>query len=249
MTTDPIFILAWGGRTGSTWLQRMLTRTGGVLIWGEEGLFSPFHLARRDRWGMTAKPRRDALDLAEFRRCGTEADMCQLHPDRADFERVWAVMADELFGVAAAREGYPRWGKKEILWDACHVEWILGQWPEARIIYLYRDFLSVYRSHLGRNCHHGIEHDVLQKWLAHGRRSFDRLSLGDSRERLVRYESLMVDIAALLEWCGLPAIADAGSMTVLNSTQADLPPEHEEFYRRHLPIIRQLEEAAAAYAQ
>jgi hypothetical protein len=240
----PVFVLAWGARTGSTWLARLLTSTGGILMWGEEGLFQLLHPTRCADW-TCEKPAE--TDLYSFRAAKHEANLSRLLPFADDLEAALARFAEGLFGGAAAREGYRRWGKKEIDWDLPEIEWLRKAWPHAKVVYLYRDFRSVFASALGTGWFADDEAEVLRRWLTLGRLCLKRLAAVDSpNERLASYRQLTQDHAWLVRWCGLPPCRANLSNTI--STSVELSSRHEAFCARHRREIEELEQAAEGWA-
>lgn len=136
---DPILIFATGGRTGSTWMARALTSTGGVLIWPETRLLlAGLEYASTVNWGN---------NLAEFR-ADRSVRAC-LRPSEEDFNAGLRAMCETTLGGAARREGFSRWGTKKLYWRADQVQAAANLWPDGAIVILTRRFRETFASAIG----------------------------------------------------------------------------------------------------
>lgn len=170
----PIFVLAQTPRCGSTWVQRLLTSTGDVLIWGEGE-----ELLLGDMW---TKPKEENNEypentIHELRRNRSNMWMAVLRPFLQDSFSAKKVYLDRLFGVTAHKEGYSRWGVKSTEWDANGVLFMRQKYPECRIIMLARrfdeSFASLFKNKEARKYVAGQKTDLgemrkfCEQWILH----------------------------------------------------------------------------------
>ncbi|MBB5874097.1 hypothetical protein F4553_007531 [Allocatelliglobosispora scoriae] len=148
MAERPILILATGQRCGSTWLQRALTTHPGVFIWGEHGGALDTMLAAADTFAAWSNDQ-GALAGEEFEAAGTSGFMANLAPTEAVLrEQVHAMIRGLFRRLPDGSEpaGELRWGFKEVRYGAAFARRFTGYFPEARVIHLTRDPISVLRS-------------------------------------------------------------------------------------------------------
>lgn len=206
-----VFIMT-NPRSGSTWLQRVLTSTGDILIWGE-GAESTFAVG--PLWTMTP-PLHNANDLAKFRINGADMFMATLMPNIASAKIAYAATCESLYGSSAKEEGFDRWGKKETSWEEKNIEFMIEMFPESKIIFLVRDFDMSFMSEFRANIPHPdrtrtFEVDKMAStWVLHVALMMKYSGLNPDRVKLVKYEDLYKDdqpnnelIDSLLDWCGI----------------------------------------------
>ena len=213
--SNPVFILACGPRTGSTWLQRVFTSTGEVLIWGESGILFP--------WGMLWTPDKPSQkfcfddrnyegvhsgrDLHAFRQKGANMWMAVLNPTYSDAFKAHRFYLEKLYGETAKREGYPRWGAKETIWGESTAEFAVNH-SGGKVIFLTRKFEASFTSRFTgkaiQNRTH--ENDVklwCERWIKQHTYAFKHL--GKENVQYIHYEKLCDDEKVLLEllrWAG-----------------------------------------------
>lgn len=207
MRDDPIFILSVGPRCGSTWLQRVLTSTGGVLIWGETA-----HLWPVDASLVTPQAPEDRInDLHYFRDHGADMWMATLKPFMSDFEQAYKTMAEIAYAVPSEREGFPRWGLKETKWDPYVLPFVMKSWPGAQVIFLVRNFRDSFMSQFKDRTqpqNYSIDVDIdmcADAWIAEAQ--IIESWRENPRCKVVKYEDLSRDrkhVSDLLSWCKLP---------------------------------------------
>lgn len=152
----PIFIFAAGWRSGSTLLQRLLNSNSEVMIWGEayEHALPLYHLAA-PLAGLTKQP----LDLnfmsrhlarmpGELTATVTTKWIANLTPPPNDLKRAHLAFMDTLFATKAMEAKRPRWGLKMVRSDATVARYLKWLYPEAKILYMFRDPYASYRSYL-----------------------------------------------------------------------------------------------------
>jgi hypothetical protein len=114
-------VLAAGGRTGSTLLQRLLISTGEIMIWGEHGGLL-LDALQRFVYGM-----REWIDiaggrqLAQFAQQGWNSWIPNINPAHEAFLEGARAALWQSLAVPAARLGFPRWGFKEIRYNVAAV--------------------------------------------------------------------------------------------------------------------------------
>lgn len=235
-TTQPVFILAASPRTGSTWLQRVLTSTGEILVWGEN---SSLLFSYGDKWS-PSEEQDLPYDLNRFRRDRAKMWMAVLSPELRDAFAARKLYVERLYGMTSRREGYGRWGVKETRWNRDVVDFLKWAWPSCYIIFLTRDFRMSFTSRFKKTLNH-TEHfsrkdDVnsfCSQWVQqYG--TLDEILAEDnlSNMRLVRYENLLSGGDAILrdvcEWCGLESPPDPDQYKVKVSYSGDPDKRNKE---------------------
>jgi len=145
---DPIFICAIGWRCGSTLLQRVLMTDPRVFIWGEP----------LDRLGLLSRitdmvavvnpqwpPSRFWLTHREnVSRTGDW--VANLYPDPSDFKAGLRGFFDGWLAAPARRDGFARWGAKEVRWSGEQARVLRWLYPSARFILIARHPVVAYAS-------------------------------------------------------------------------------------------------------
>lgn len=146
---SPIFILAAGWRSGSTFLQRIIMAPRKAVIWGE-----PYRRAEmvdslaRQLTAFTRKWPADDYFVDRFDAGELEAQWtANLYPPLDDFIAAHIAYFQRAFEKPAARLGIPRWGFKEIVLGIDHARYLKWLFPRARIVFLYRNPYDAYRSY------------------------------------------------------------------------------------------------------
>lgn len=234
MNSCPIFVLGCR-RSGTTWIQRLITSTKEVLVWGETALISK-GLEIFDTW-TSDHDRGYDNDLHAFRKGGPQ--VAHLHPFARDLQSAWAEMMESSFGRGARREGYPRWGSKEIFWGQCHVDFIRSHWSDYRIVFLTRNFVDCYRSFVGTGWWTMPENKISyinNEWIRTA--SIVAGIENNDKERHFRYEDLLKDSRPLMEWCGINVSPQ--QLAFEGGTQANPSPEDWELARPYEQEITDL---------
>jgi hypothetical protein len=138
-TGPPVFVLAGGGRTGSTLVQRLLISTGEIMVWGEHGGVL-LDALQRFVYGMRDWIEREgvASQREAFLQQRANAWISNINPVHDAF--VTAARAALLHALAepAAALGYRRWGFKEIRYNGTAIGLLKTLFPDAPIIVLVR---------------------------------------------------------------------------------------------------------------
>lgn len=203
----PIFIFPCGGRSGSTWLARLLTSSKQILVWSETHILSQRFGYLNSVAYTYEEPTGKDTDLHYFRKHGTTMWSAALRPFERDFDKNWALMMDNLFGDAAKAEGYERWGLKEVTWTVGDLQFIRDHWEDYRVIFLIRNFMDCYRSAIGTGWLLGDtgRTGFIQEWLRMASQiNFNHNTQG--KERIFKYEHL--DKQTLADWCNITIPGD-----------------------------------------
>jgi len=207
VSQNPIFIFACSPRSGSTWLQRVITGTGVAMIWGEaaHGFFD-YTTAWTLETGDVANPH----DLHSFLEKDVAMWMAMLNPELKDAIAANKLYLERLYGVPSKAMGYRRWGCKQTRYGMHSVNAVSEAWPKSRIVFLVRNFEQAFQSRFKYNTNiqgfsRGADvQEFCELWesqatVAHQCRDRDNC-------RIVKYEDLRDDRKALqrlLRWLGL----------------------------------------------
>jgi hypothetical protein len=143
----PVFLLAGGGRTGSTLLQRLIISTRQVLVWGEHGgiLLPQMRklLNQTHSWIESANGYRM---LDEFKIDAHNAWVPNLNPEPTSLRSAGRAFIEQYLGASARKMGYTRWGFKEIRYGTEDVRMLQTLFPRASFVFLVRNPVSCLRS-------------------------------------------------------------------------------------------------------
>lgn len=143
----PVFLLAGGGRTGSTLLQRLIISTRQVLVWGEHGgiLLPQMRrlLSQTHSWIESANGYRM---LDEFKADAYNTWVPNLNPEPASLRSAGRAFLEQYLGASARKMGYARWGFKEIRYGAEDVRMLQTLFPRASFVFLVRNPVNCLRS-------------------------------------------------------------------------------------------------------
>jgi hypothetical protein len=213
--TGPVFLLAGGGRTGSTLAQRLVLSTRQVMMWGEHGgillpqlreLFRQIDERNKNAGGYNKLPLYRTNPKAVW--------VANMNPDPAFFIAGCRAFLDQSLGAAARQMGYSRWGFKEIRYGSAEALTLQRLFPRASFILLVRNPADCLRSIKGTDWYakdYGADPAVfLEEW---SRLSGELAEVQARLQRacLVRYEDLVSAPAAAVDviarTIGVPASA------------------------------------------
>lgn len=209
MAGEPIFLWACAPRSGSTWLQRVITANG-ALIWGEGSVLGlqatglPGSL-----WTPNEPPELEPdWDLRRFRKQRHEMWMAVLKPSEQVRDLALKAYCLTAFAGPARELGYDRWGVKETLWTPVDAECVRRLWPRARRVFLHRDPVRAFRSRFSESYSppEGKTREVDQREWCADYVARTRYAL-TQHDLLVEYERLVGEpeyLRALLAELGLP---------------------------------------------
>lgn len=214
-STGPVFLLAGGGRTGSTLVQRLILSTRQVMMWGEHGgVLIPQLRAlvkQIDAWN---KSEGGCDMLTEYRKTPDNSWVANMNPEATFFMTACQAFLYQSLGVPAQKMGYSRWGFKEIRYGATEALALQKLFPYASFIFLVRNPANCLRSIKATEWYakdHSAEPTIfLDKW---ARFSGELAEVQPRLQRacLVRYEDLISDpdstINTIAHTIGIPASA------------------------------------------
>lgn len=207
--SQPIFVLAGGGRTGSTLVQRLFISTNHVLIWGEQR--GAVISALRDLMKTTEIWREgDARGQYErFREHGYNQFIPNMIPDSNAFLHGCRSFLAGCFATAAQSLGYARWGFKEIRHGEDDALFLRALFPECTFIFLVRHPAACLQSIKATSWYEtGFAKDpkvFLDRWSTLSG-ELEAASCKQPRSALVRYEDLVSDPECVL--ARLAAVTD-----------------------------------------
>lgn len=194
---SPVFLFSAGMRSGSTFLQRMITASGQVLIWGESG-DALNHMADAYRnWHKKLYKDNGARFYQEFITVPYEDRpmvwSATMNPPLATIEENFLRFFDSVYGDLAHNLGYPRWGIKDVFSTLETAEFLKSIYPNAYFIFLVRNpidsILSIKRRKWGGDIRLNNPSLYYARMWNNLAVSFKRADFGF----LVRYEDLMND--------------------------------------------------------
>jgi len=254
-TGPPVFVLAGGGRTGSTLMQRLLISTGEIMIWGEHGgvlldALQRFVFGAR-QW---IEDGNGAEQRDSFMRQGWNAWIPSLNPEQESFLDGARAALLRTLAVPAARLGYRRWGFKEIRYNGAAVGLLKTLFPDSAIVILVRHPEAALRS-IKIATWYGKDYDArpetfLSRWAASSS-SLAACASAFGRVLVLRYEDLVGDservVAALAKHVGIDAgrFDPAALTTRLRGRENDEPTPFDERDRVALAAA-DVRQAAAA---
>jgi hypothetical protein len=147
----PVFILAAGWRSGSTLTQRLLCSSQELIVWGE-----PY---ARCRLVQNLAASTQAIN-ANYPHAGHLPDLSKTgpienqwianwFPPPSDFKEGIRAALDTVFARPAKKEGFARFGLKEVRLDADHGRFLKWVYPDARFLALVRNPWDAWRSAKG----------------------------------------------------------------------------------------------------
>ena len=143
--SKPLFIFSASWRTGSTLLQRLLNTDSDLLVWGEPQLLSYLKqmLSVGEKYFSQNQWVRDEVNSKPIYDCWTPT----LTPDSSDLLEALRLMFERIYLVPALKKGRRRWGFKEVREAAVANAGMMKKlFPDAKIIFLYRDPYDTYAS-------------------------------------------------------------------------------------------------------
>ena len=166
MSSDPVFVLSAGARTGSTLVQRLITSTRDALVWGEHDGQVLALLDDMERALRQCHDRGGARQFQAFLESGPQAWIANMVPAPDDVRRGLRAFLEAAFGAPAAALGYRRWGFKEIRYGAAQALYLQGLYPDARFVFVVRRPADCLRSYMGVPWYDHRPDAFLARWVA-----------------------------------------------------------------------------------
>lgn len=205
----PIFIFSSSWRSGSTLLQRFITATGDVLVWGETGGALNAIADAIAGWDqITADSSRrfpggvGGKGEAAYQKFITAPKsehaslwIANLSPPHAEILAGLRDMFDTLYRQPAQDFGYPRYGFKETRCDLNTARQLQTLFPNSRFLFLVRNPIDVILSLKRRNwMGRPAGHATLKYYAEHWRKHSSQFRQADFGLTL-RYEDFIADPA------------------------------------------------------
>ena len=213
----PVFVFGCAFRCGSTLLQRLISSSQQVFVWGENnGLVS--HLYRAGR-NLSAWSKFIGEQERDFQDEGFNAWVANLNPPFPEaYVAATRAFLQTYYVAETEARGFPRWGFKEVRYDAREASLLFRCFPESRLIFLLRDPRDVLASAAGTPWYEedGGAPAISKLWT---RNVTSLLALKDPRLLTLRYEALLEDpenwVGRIAEHVQVPAESlDLGILTV-----------------------------------
>jgi len=148
-TDAPIFLLSTGWRAGSTLLQRILVTDSRLLLWGEP--LGEMTLASKITQIVNGSLSPRNLEI--WRRQGNLTSsslatswIANLYPPGSDFRSALRSLFDRWLGEPARRNGFARWGFKEVRFGGSEAALLRWLYPQAKFVIISRHPYECYRS-------------------------------------------------------------------------------------------------------
>lgn len=209
ISPPPIFLFSSSWRSGSTLLQRFITATGEVLVWGETGGALNAIAEAAASWDqITADSARRFPNgiggkgeatyqkfIAAPKSAHAGLWIANLSPPYQDVLTELRGLFDTLYRQRARDLGYPRYGFKETRCDLDTARQLQALFPDARFVFLVRNPLDVILSIKRRNwMGRPAGHATLKYYADHWRMRAMQFRQADFGLAL-RYEDFVADPA------------------------------------------------------
>jgi len=141
----PLLVLAAGQRCGSTLVQRLLSSSPDVLIWGEHvGQLRLIFAAGTRLTGWTTAFGESGRQ--GFARSGHQSFMANLTPEAVHIDDAMRAFVEALFARPAAELGRTVWGFKEVRYGLAEATAFQRLFPDCRVVHITRDPRDILRS-------------------------------------------------------------------------------------------------------
>jgi len=237
----PVFLFAAGWRSGSTMVQRLLTSSGKLLIWGEAGgaigclaeaaerlrqMLAPGSELHRFGYGGDGASQYETFLRTPMRERAARWMAC-MNASEPTLNDALRAFLEHFYARPAAGLGYPRWGLKEVQSGAADVRFLASLYPAARFVLLIRHPLHCVlsakrRAWIDRRSERRPARFFASHWVRLAR-EFRQLGTG----RIVYYERLLEhesERGALAQYLALPPFPPA----FLSRNFADWPAVTDE---------------------
>lgn len=230
---EPIFLLAAGWRSGSTFLQRLLMPH--CFLWGEPfghaGLFES--LAEPLRCITQQWPEPHFFYQGESPDELSKRFIANLYPSMESLLQAHQSYLQTLFRDSAHQAGSTRWGIKEVRLTVDHALYLKWLFPKAKFLFLYRNPFDAYRSFAARKAigwqwyHRWPDRPLdVRTFAKHWRELVTSFLEGHQKVDglLVSYESIAAgNLAPIEEYLGFPLSQEAAQVNPSDGGPPPLP--------------------------
>ena len=237
-SSSPVFIFSAGWRTGSTMLQRILTASGNVLVWGESGgaidcmgdamqrymqMLGPG--GKKFRHGYGGNGAEQYQRFCENTSAGAGLWIASMNPGVDTITDGFRSFLDTIYAAPAAAMGFTRWGVKEVQLGLDSALFLRELYPNAKFIFMVRNPMSSLlsikrRDWMDQKGSRNAPRYYAEHWLRLAS-EFRQADFG----MLVQYETLVKDrdvIAAIGDYLDLEGIPQ----DFIETSHADWNPEN-----------------------
>lgn len=234
----PVFILSAGWRAGSTLLQRLLTASGNILIWGESGgaldcledamqrymqMLGPG--GGKFRHGFGGNGAEQYQRFCENTTAGAHTWIASMNPGLNTIREGFRNLFDTVYARPAAATGFSRWGVKEVQLGLDCARFLKDLYPDAKFVFMIRNPMDCMLSIKRRDwMDQKGSRDALQYYARHWLKLASEFRQADFG-MLVYYEELVRDadvLARLTDYMGLAGVAE----DFIGKSHADWKPEN-----------------------
>lgn len=156
--TQPVFIFSAGPRSGSTLLQRLITSSGEVLVWGESNgainnILNSLRLLEISLRPFNEGGAHGAEHFRNFLLSKNKSNqwVANMNPPIGHVMQTYKNMFENLYGAPAKALNFKRWGIKEVRGTKFTIHMLRLIFPEAKFIFLVRNPMHCLRSIKQRN--------------------------------------------------------------------------------------------------
>lgn len=231
----PVFVFSSSWRSGSTLVQRYITASGEVLVWGETGGALNALCDALAGWEqITAESSRRFPD--SLGGGGEKAYRKFIETPRPEQAQQWIAnltppyeeivehtrsLLNELYAKRAHALGYPRFGIKETRCDLATAQRLQAVFPDAKFVFLVRNPLEVMlsikrRNWMGRPAGHATLHYYAEHWRVRSQQ-FRQAGFGMA----LRYEDFIHDPALQARMMDYLAIGSRPAADFIQTSKAD----------------------------
>jgi len=209
LNENPVFVFSSSWRSGSTLVQRYITASGEVLVWGETGnALGALRDALAGWEQITADSSRHFTNsiggegekayrnfMATAKSEHAQQWIANLTPPYAEIASSMRNMLVDLYGNRAEGLGYPRFGIKETRCDLFTARFLQVLFPNAKFVFIVREPLDVIRSIKRRNWMGRLPgHATLHYFAEHWKKNSAQFREADFG-MILRYEDFISDPA------------------------------------------------------
>lgn len=236
----PVFIFSAGWRSGSTLVQRLISSTGEVLVWGESGgalnciaeamerfeqMLGPG--SKRYRFGYGGN---GALQYETCRQPDSQIAhqwIASMNAPRSVILKSISTLFHQVYQVPAKERGFPRWGVKEVQCGIDTAKFLRDLYPQSKFVFFIRDPFACLRSIKKRDwMDMKGSREPLRFYAEHWRRLVNEF-LGAGFGLVLKYESLVDDPMVVEELCDYVEITCVSPYGFIRRSHVDWPPARD----------------------